>query len=415
MASGDQAQGEAQETYIVIGAGHAAGQAAVTLRSKGFKGRLILIGEESYAPYQRPALSKAFLSGDLALDRLYFKPPDYYAKNDIELLLDTTVTQLDRNRKTVTLDDGRVISYDKALLTTGSRIRAIPLPGVDLPGVLYLRTIDDVEGIRAYCTKGAKIVIVGGGYIGLEVAASTKKLGLDVTVLEAESRVMARAVGREVSDFFESLHAEEGVTIKTGQAVSALEGVGKLERVVCADGSVWQADIAVIGVGIVPNQELAREAGLAVDNGIVVDTSCRTQDPDIFAAGDCTNHPNGVYGRRLRLESVHNALEQAKTAAAAMCGILTEYNQVPWFWSDQYDVKLQIAGLSQGYDQIVLRGDPSARKFAAFYLKEGVLIATDAINAVPEYMVSRKLIAAHARIAPERLADMSIPMKSMAE
>ncbi len=415
MASGGQTDTETQETYVVIGAGHGAGQAAVTLRAKGFQGRIILIGEESYAPYQRPALSKAFLSGDLALERLYFKPPEYYAKNDIDLILDTVVTRLDREKKTIALSDGRVIGYDKALLATGSRVRKIPLPGVDLPGVFYLRTIADVEGIRASCAKGAKIVIVGGGYIGLEVAASTRKLGLDVTVLETESRVMARAVGKPVSDFFEALHAEEGVTIKTGQAVKALEGKSKLERVVCADGSVWQADIAVIGVGIVPNQELAEEAGLPVDNGIVVDAACRTTDPSVFAAGDCTNHPNDIFERRLRLESVHNALEQAKTAAAAMCGIVNDYNQVPWFWSDQYNVKLQIAGLSQGYDQIVLRGDPSQRKFAAFYLKQGMLIAVDAINAVPEYMASRKLIAAHARIAPERLADMSIPMKSMIE
>ena len=415
MTSGDQAQEGAEQTYVVVGAGHAAGQAAATLRSKGFKGRIILIGEESYAPYQRPALSKAFLSGDITLERLYFKPSAYYEKNDIELILDTIVTQLDRQKKTITLSDGREIAYDKALLATGSRVRTIPLPGADLPGVFYLRTIADVEGIRAACAKGSKIIIVGGGYVGLEVAASTKKLGLDVTVLEAESRVMARAVGQEVSDFFETLHAEEGVSIKTGQAVTALEGDGKLERVVCADGTVLQADVAVIGVGIIPNQELAAQAGLAVDNGVVVDAYCRTADPDIFAAGDCTNHPNGIFERRLRLESVHNALEQAKTAAAAMCGTLTVYDQVPWFWSDQYNVKLQIAGLSQGYDEIVVRGDPSARKFAAFYLKEGVLIATDAINAVPEYMMSRKLIAAHARIAPERLADMSIPMKSMIE
>lgn len=412
--TGEESQSGAQETYVVIGAGHAAGQAAVSLRSKGFTGRLRLIGEESYAPYQRPPLSKAFLSGDLGLERLYFKPPDYYAKNNIDLKLNTTVTRLDCAAKTVTLKGGREIAYDKALLTTGSRVRKIPLPGADLPGVFYLRTIADVEGIRALCRKGAKIVIVGGGYIGLEVAASSKKLGLEVTVLEAESRVMARAVGKPVSDFFEKLHAEEGVTIRTGQAVTALEGAGKLERVICGDGTTLDADLAVIGVGIVPNQEIAQEAGLAVDNGIVVDAACRTADPCVFAAGDCTNHPNNIFGRRLRLESVHNALEQAKTAAAAMRGAAPEYNQVPWFWSDQYNVKLQIAGLSQGYDEIVLRGDPAQRKFAAFYLKDGMLIATDAINAVPEYMTSRKLIAAHARIAPERLADLSVPMKEMA-
>ncbi len=411
MASG--AEQGSDQTFVIVGAGHGAGQAVVSLRSNGFAGRLVVIGEEPYIPYQRPPLSKAFLSGDLTLDRLYFKPSEYYAKNDVELMLSTRVTALDREAKQVMLHDGRHIAYDKVMLATGSRVRTLPLPGVDLPGVFYLRTIDDVEGIREHCAPGARIVIVGGGYIGLEVAASTKKLGLAVTVLEAEERVMARAVGREVSDFFETMHRQEGVEIRTGQAVTALEGAGKLERVVCADGTRLDADIAVIGVGILPNQEIAAAAGLAVENGIIVDAYCRTEDPDVFAIGDCTNHPNAIYGRRLRLESVHNALEQAKTAAAAMTGTLKEYTQVPWFWSDQYNVKLQIAGLSQGYDQIVIRGTPSERKFAAFYLKDGVLIATDAINAVQEYMVSRKLIAQKARIDPQRLADTSVAMKNM--
>ena len=305
------------------------------------------------------------------------------------------------------------MSYDKLLLMTGSRVRTLPVPGVDLPGVHYLRSIEDVEGIREHFGSGAKLVVVGGGYIGLEVAAVAAKRGLDVTVLEAAARVMSRVVGPEISQFFTDVHTKEGVKIQTGKSVTGFEGTGKLEQVICSTGTRLEADLAVIGIGILPNHELAAEAGLKVDNGIVVDEYCRTEDPAIFAAGDCTNHPNDIYGRRVRLESVHNALEQAKTAVSAMLGELKVYNQVPWFWSDQYDIKFQIAGLSEGYDQLVLRGDPSNRKFAAFYLKEGVLIAVDAINSAQEYMVGRKLIANKARPAPVKLADATLSMKQV--
>ncbi len=401
------------DTYVIVGAGHGAGQAVASLRQKGFDGRLILIGEEPFIPYQRPPLSKAFLAGDLARDRLYFKPSDFYTRNNVDLMLSTRVVNIDRSAKSVQVHDGRQVSYHKLLVMTGSRVRQLTVPGVDLPGIHYVRTIEDVEGIREHFAEGVKLVVVGGGYIGLEVAAIAAKRGLDVTVIEAEDRVMSRVVGPEISRFFTQVHTQQGVKILTGKGVKGFAGTGKIEQVVCADDTRLAADLAVIGVGILPNQELAAESGLNAENGIIVDEYCRTNDPHIFAAGDCTNHPNGIFGMRIRLESVQNALEQAKTAALAMLGDLKAYNQVPWFWSDQYDIKFQIAGLSKGYDQIVLRGDPSARKFAAFYLKDGTLLAVDAINSAHEYMVGRKLIAAKARPDPEKLTDTTLSMKQV--
>jgi len=400
------------QTFVIIGAGHAAGQAAVSLRKAGFDGRIVMIGDEPYIPYQRPPLSKQFLKGDIDIDRVYFKPAEFYAQNDVEMRLKTRVVGLDRSRATVRLDDGHEIGYSKLLLTTGARVRKLNIAGHDLEGVGYLRTIDDVNGLRPYLTPGRRMCVVGGGYIGLEVAAVAARLGLHVDVLEAEQRLLSRVVGPEVSEFFETVHRHEGVHIRCGHTVSSFEGTGQLQRVRCTDGQEIEADLAIVGIGVIPNQEFAAEAGLAVNDGILVDEFCRTEDPDIFAAGDCTRHPNGVLGRMLRLESVHNALEQAKTAAAAMCGTLTAYNQVPWFWSDQYDLKLQIAGLSEGYDQIVLR-KAGARKIAAFYLKEGVLIAVDAVNSPAEYLVSRKWIAEKARPEPEKLADPSVNVKEM--
>lgn len=401
------------QTIVIVGAGHGAGQAVVSLRAQGFDGRLTLIGEEPYVPYQRPPLSKKFLAGELDVDRIYFKPADFYSDKRVELMLGARVAELVPDQHYVKLHDGRRVRYDKLLLMTGSRVRTLDAPGVNLPGVFYLRGIDDAEGIREHFAPHAKLVVVGGGYIGLEVAAVAVKLGLDVTLVEGADRLMPRVVGNDVAHFFEDMHRQEGVKIETGKTVSGFEGRGKLERVLCSDGSHFDADIAVNGVGILPNQELAEAAGLDVDDGIVVDEFCQTQNANILAAGDCTNHPNSIFGTRVRLESVHNALEQAKTAASTLCGSPKAYVQVPWFWSDQYDVKMQIAGLSQCHDEVIIRGDPGARKFAAFYLRNGVVIAVDAINAAQEYMAARKLIAQKAKIAPDRLADTTIPMKEM--
>ena len=402
------------ESVVIVGAGHAAGQAVASLRQEGFKGAITVVGDEGVAPYQRPPLSKKFLAGEIGLDRVLFKPVEFYAKADAELILSDTVTAIDAAGHTVALASGRTLPYTKLLLATGGRVRRLSCPGADLPGVHYLRTIADVEGIRAHFRDGARLVIVGGGYIGLEVAAVAVKHGLDVTVIEMAPTVLGRVTCPEVAEFFQRVHREEGVKIMTGTALNALEGEGHVTGVRTSTGEVLPADFVIAGIGIVPNQELAIEAGLACDNGIVVDEHCRTSDPDIYAAGDCTDHPNPIYGRRMRLESVHNALEQAKTAAASICGNNKPYRQVPWFWSDQYDLKLQIAGLSQGYDRVVIRGDISGRSFAAFYLKDGKLIAVDAVNRAPEFMMSKILIEKGATIPPERLADESISMKDMA-
>ena len=403
------------DDVLIIGAGHGAGQAVASLRAEGFEGVIKVIGEEPYIPYQRPPLSKKFLAGEIDIDRVYFKPPDFYDQARAEFLLNTQVTSIDRAAHQVTLATGDRLPYGKLVVATGSRVRTLPMPGADLPGVSYLRTIEDVDQIRGRFKDGARMVVVGGGYIGLEVAAVAAKRGLHVTVLEMADMVMARVVDPIVSKFYRRIHEEEGVDIRTGVAVSGFEGDGDIKAVTCGDGSRFEADLVVVGVGILPNVELAQEAGLDCDNGILVDEYCRTNDPDIFAIGDCTNHPSPLYRRRLRLESVQNALEQAKTAAAAICGTLKAYDQVPWFWSDQYDLKLQIAGLSQGYDEAVVRGDPDAgRSFAVFYLKDGVLIAVDAINRAPEFMMSKRLIADRARIPAERLKDETISMKEMA-
>ncbi|MEJ2139414.1 MAG: FAD-dependent oxidoreductase [Gammaproteobacteria bacterium] len=402
------------ETIVIAGAGHAAGQAAASLRQKKFAGRIIMVGDEAYVPYQRPPLSKKYLAGEMETKRLYFKPENFYPDHDIELRLSTRVESLDTAAKTVRLDSGDSLEYSKLLLTTGSRVRKLAIPGSDLPGIHYLRNIDDVLSIQKDFAEGARLVIVGAGYIGLEVAAIAVKRGIEVTVLETEGRAMNRVVAPEISEFFQELHSAAGVKIEFGRMVQEFRGDGKIEQVVCADGYTVPADICIVGIGILPNSELAEEAGLSCNNGIVVDEFARTSEPDIYAAGDCTYHPNALLGVSLRLESVHNALEQAKTAAAAMCGELTPYAQIPWFWSDQYDVKLQIVGLSQGYDQLVIRGDKAAHSFAAFYLQNGRLLAVDAINSPREFMLAKKLVAAKAVFDPQQLADEALDFKTMA-
>jgi len=401
------------QTCIIIGASHAAAQLAPSLRQQGWEGKIIVIGDEPYVPYHRPPLSKAFLSGEKDVDGLLIRPAAIYEKNNIEFKLGARVEVIDRAHKTVTLQSGEVLNYDKLALCTGSRVRKVTLPGTDLEGVHYLRDIRDVEGIKQHVGKGKKAVIVGGGYIGLETASVLNKLGMNVTVLEMAPRVLARVTAPELSEFYTRVHTDEGVTIKTGIAVSGLEGKGQVQKVLCADGSSFDADLVVIGVGIIPNVELAEACGLNVDNGIVVDEFARTNDPDIVAAGDVTNHPNKYYNRRLRLESVPNATDQAKSAAASICGKDVEYSSLPWFWSDQYDLKLQIAGLSQGYDQVVIRGDRDSRNFAAFYLQEGKLISADCVNRPQEFMISKRLIADQIPVDAEKLADESIAPKEL--
>jgi len=399
---------------VIAGAGHAAGQVIASLRQHKFDGQVVLVGNEPHLPYQRPPLSKKYLSGDLATERLFVKPESFYDDPAITLQLNTLIAAIDRDKKRLQVENHEDIGYDKLVIATGSRVRRLPIEGAELKGVHYLRSIADVDGVREDMDAGKRVVIIGAGYIGLEVAAVAQMAGLGVTVVEMADRVMSRVVSAETSDFYQIEHTGRGVKFRLSTGVSSLNGKKRIKSVTTSEGEEIPADLVVIGVGIQPNTELATNAGLDVDNGIVVDDHCRTSDPSIFAVGDCTSHPNAIYDRRLRLESVHNAVEQAKTAAANICGLDVAYAQVPWFWSDQYDLKLQIAGLSEGYDDVVIRGNPAQRSFSCLYLRDGRLIAVDAINAPRDFVQSKQLIADRAEIAKEKLADPATPLKDIA-
>lgn len=401
------------KNVVIAGAGHAAGQIIATLRQKKFAGRITLIGEENWYPYQRPPLSKKFLAGEMPAERLYFKPESFYEDPNIDVQLNTKVTAIDTAARSVSTDGGDSFDYDYLVIATGSRPRELALPGTELNGIHYLRGVDDVNRIRADLESHRRVAIIGAGYIGLEVAAVTAQLGHDVTVVEMAERVMSRVVSPELSKFYQDVHTENGVHLKLATGIAGFSGDKHVRAVLLDDNESLPADIVVVGIGIVPNTELAAAAGLKVFNGIVVNDHCQTSDPHIYAVGDCTWHPNALLGTELRLESVHNALEQAKTAAANICGDNTSYAQVPWFWSDQYDLKLQIAGLSQGYDEVVIRGNMSSHSFACLYLREGQLIAVDAVNRPKDFIQSKALIASHAKIDPAVLADTEIELKEL--
>jgi 3-phenylpropionate/trans-cinnamate dioxygenase ferredoxin reductase subunit len=400
-------------TFVVIGAGHAAGQAVASLRQEGFSGDIVVIGDEPHLPYQRPPLSKQYLSGEQGLDKVYLRPPAFYADRNIDVKLGVRATRLEPREHRITLDDGSTVNYDKLLLATGSRVRTLNIEGSDLPGVHYLRTIADVDAIRAEFAPGKRIIVVGGGYIGLEVAAVATKAGLDVTVLEMEDRILKRVTTEAMSAFYHQLHTGRGVKIRTSARVTGFAGTERVEAVSIDSGERLPADLVIVGIGIVPNVELAADAGLACDNGILVDEHCRTSDPAIYAAGDCTNHPNPLLGRRMRLESVPNAMEQARVAAANMNGGAATYASIPWFWSDQYELKLQMVGFSADADQAIVRGDPEKNEFATFYLKNGVVVAVDAVNSPRDFMASRQMVAKKSAPDPERLADPDVPLKEL--
>ena len=399
---------------VIVGAGQAGVQTAISLRQLGFDGRISLLGDELFPPYQRPPLSKKLMTGEMDVERTYIRSEAYYAKSGVELVLGVRVAAIDRERRAVLCEDGRALDYDRCVLCTGTRARRLDLPGGDLPGVFYLRTLEDCEQIKAAVASGARAVIIGGGYIGLEIAASLSKWRCDVTVLEALERVLNRVVALPVSDFFAAEHARHGVRIVTGAAVAALEGSGRVEQVRCADGRAFPADIVVIGVGALPNDDLARAGGLAVENGIVVDDLGRTSDPAIFAAGDVTNHPNELFDRRLRLESVHNAMAQAKAVAGAIAGQPAAYAEVPWFWSDQYDLKLQIAGVSGPDAAYLVCGEPASRAFSCLHLHDRRLIAIDAINRGADFLAAKALIRDRTPIDLVRAADPDVKLSELA-
>ncbi|GIU66596.1 NAD(P)/FAD-dependent oxidoreductase [Candidatus Phycosocius spiralis] len=403
------------DRIVIIGAGQAAAQAAHSLRAGDYQGRLVMLGNEGLAPYQRPPLSKAYLSGATGLDRITLKPQEFWDQEHVETYFDVPATELDRVTQVVKTSDGQAFHYDVAIIATGSSVRRLSCPGAELAGVHYLRNIGDADGLRENFLPGKKLVIIGGGYIGLEVAAIAIKAGLEVTILEAATRMLARVAPPVISTFFEDLHRQAGVTMLNNVRIAALVGDKQVRGVKLEDGQIIAAHLVLVAIGIVPNAQLAQAAGLSASDGIETDLDARTSDPHIYAIGDCASRPLVHYDhRRSRLESVHNALEQAKFAAASILGLPRPVEEVPWFWSDQYDIKLQIVGLSMGATQSVVRGDAASRQFAVFHL-DGAnrLLAVDAINMPPAFMVGKQIIARQGHLAPARLADMSISMKEI--
>jgi 3-phenylpropionate/trans-cinnamate dioxygenase ferredoxin reductase subunit len=408
----------ASSTAIIIGAGHAGGELAIALRNEGWGGRILLLGEETHLPYHRPPLSKAYLAGSVEKSSLSIRPQLAYDKANVEFFGGVRVLRIDRANKRLELADGKQLTYDKLAIATGGRPRPLSVPNAAAASRCanyhYLRTLDDVELIRAQMATGKRLAIVGGGYIGLEVAASAVAQGLKVTVLEALPRVLQRVTAAELSAYYERKHREAGVDIRTHVQVADLEVSGEaVSAVICADGSRLETDLVVVGIGLIANTELAAEAGLEVDNGILVSEYAQTSDPDIYAAGDCTNHPNHLLGRRLRLESVPNALEQSRVAAAGMAGKLKAYASVPWFWSDQYELKLKMVGLSEGFERLVLRGDPATDSFSAFYLKGDKVLAADTVNRPQDFIAAKRLVAEGIAVTAEQLADDSRPLKEL--
>lgn len=399
----------ASERVVIVGAGHAGGQIAAALRIAGYAGEIALLGEEIHPPYQRPPLSKAYLVGKVDVAQVLLRPAEYYVKHAIALKLGARAVAIDRAEHCVALTTGERLPYSWLALATGARARPLPIPGVDDPRVFYLRTLADIDRIRSALACAARIVIIGGGFIGLEAAAVLRTSGLAVTVVEIQDRLMPRVVSPTVSAFYLDLHRKRGVEVVTNTGVTAIAG----SAVQLTNGRTVPADAVIIGIGVVPNVELAQAAGLACDNGIVVDHCARTWDPRVVAAGDCTQHPNALLGRPLRLESVHNAVEQATTAAKTILGTPHPYAQVPWFWSDQYEFKLQMVGISSGYDSEVVRGTITHGKFSVFYYREGKLLAIDSVNRPMDHMQGRRLLGAGLSPAPAQVADAAFDLKTI--
>ena len=401
------------ETFIVIGAGQAGLQICDSLRKEGFAGDLLLIGDEATPPYQRPPLSKQYLEGDLDRDRLPFRPANFFEKNNIKLLLGRPVTTVDLPQKTIALGS-ESYAFDKLAFATGTRVRRLPIPGGDLPGVHYLRTIEDADGIQRDLAQASSLIAIGGGFIGLEIASVARKNDLDVTVIEAQSRLMERAVSPIVSDYFAKLHTEHGVSLLLNTTVESIEKQAAGFNVYLSHGEQLSADMIVAGIGALPNVELAQQAGLECNNGIVVDNLGRTSVPDVYAAGDCTLHHNSKLDVYHRLESVQNAVDQAKTVAASMLGISKPYVQIPWFWSDQYDKKLQMVGRSQDADETVVRGEQASGSFSVFYFKQEKLIGVDSVNQAKDHMLGRKVLNNDIPLTSAQAADSSLDLKTVA-
>ena len=404
------------DSLVVVGAGAAGVELAFTARRFGWTGPITMLGDEAPLPYHRPPLSKAFLGSEPDLAGMELRPQSAYGDARIALHRGRRVVRIDRCAKALAMDDGETIPYARLALCTGGRPRLLAVPGACEAGnVHYLRTHADAEAIRSWLLPGTRLAIIGGGYVGLEIAASARRSGAEVTVIEAQDRLLARVASPEISEFFARLHRGHGVTLRTGLSVERIErdAAGNACAVIVSDGSKIAADAVVVGIGMLPNAELAAEAGLTVEGGIVVDDLSTTSDPAICAAGDCTVFDSALYGRRVRLESVPNALEQARAAASLLCGRPAPNRAVPWFWSDQYEHKLQMVGLHAGYDQAVTRGDNEGDRFSIFYLREGRVLAATSVNRPGEFTFAKRLAAAQHKVDPEMIANDSIPLKAI--
>jgi len=399
---------------VIVGTGQAGFQTAASLRTEGYQEPISLVGEEPHIPYQRPPLSKGFQLEQQDFQSILFRPESFYREHAIRLLTGTKVERIEYAERRVKIASGAPLPYDKLVLAVGARNRALSVPGSELDGIVYLRSLDEASQLQTRLKGAREIVVIGGGFIGLEVAAVARGLGKSVTVVEALPRLMSRVVAPIISDFYQSLHASKGVNVVCGGCVSEFAGPGgKVGHVVLKDGGSYPADLVVVGIGVVPNVELARDAGLAVANGIAVNEILETDGANIFAIGDCAEHPCSFAGARIRLESVQNAADQAQCVAATIAGRRESYRALPWFWTEQYEVKLQMAGISQGHDQVVLRGNSEARKFSVFYFKKNRIVAIDSINRPLDHIVGRKLMAAGAQITPEQAADESVDLRKL--
>jgi 3-phenylpropionate/trans-cinnamate dioxygenase ferredoxin reductase subunit len=401
------------EDLVIIGAGQSAIQCINSLKKEGYAGSITMIGEEEHLPYQRPPLSKGFLEDSVNKERLYFKKLDFFTENKIQLKLGTSANKVDLENKLVFLSDDTHLSFDKLVFATGSRVRKLDFPGSNLSSIHYLRGLDDAESIKNDLERSKEVVVIGAGYIGLEVAAIAAKKNVTVSVIEMADRVMNRTVDPQISDYYLKLHQNNGVKFIFNNSLEEIKGSKKVESVLCSDGSEIKADMVIIGAGIIPNVELADQAGVFCDNGILVDEFGQTNYKNIYACGDCTSHPNKLLNKQLRLESVHNAMEQSKTVAFSALAKPLEYNQVPWFWSDQYDHKLQIVGLSGEHDNVVMRGNTKDQKFMLFYTKDNQLIAVDAVNNPKEFLICRKLVANKVKIKSEMISDINTNLNDL--
>ncbi|SAL34991.1 FAD-dependent pyridine nucleotide-disulfide oxidoreductase [Caballeronia arvi] len=402
-------------SLVIVGASYAGVQLAAAARESGFDGRIVLIGDEPDAPYQRPPLSKGFLTGSLNEARLPLRSQAFFDEEKIEWMPSMRVTHIDRARREVELQSGARIAYDHLALTTGARVRKLDCPGATLDAVHYLRDLRDARRLAQSACAARRAVVIGGGYIGLEAAASLRQKGIDVTVVETEPRLLARVASPWMSAFMQRLHADNGVAFAFGRKVVALQALNDAVSVVLDDDTHLPCDLVVVGIGVIPNTELAAECGLTVAGGIVVDEHARTSDPAIVAAGDCAAFvPHwSMDARACRVESVQNANDMAKIAALAIAGRPQPYRAVPWFWSDQFDLKLQMAGINTGFTHHVLRGTVEEKKFSVFYFRDDALIAVDSINRPQEHMLARKLLANGARVAPHEAEDAAFDLKGV--